>query len=312
MLSRPSPQRPRSNTLGRTALALFCGFALAAPVQAQLIDNSRERVALDTPEGWAMAWVTASSLMTGFGGTPTLAPGALSLSAELGSIPTLSEAQQRVGFGGLKDEDLNKSPLFGRLRAGLGLPAGWVLELGWTPPLKIDGARARELFALGLSRPLLERERWRLSLRAHGQYGQVQGDITCPRRLAGNPDRSINRYGCIEPSDDRIRMRYHALESNLEWGDRQGRRGHASLGFARFEPEVQVNARSAGLISQPQLASSGHAPYFAVGATQPFGMHWEAAVETLYVPLEVERRDSTRERDAYWSLRLLLRYRWGR
>jgi hypothetical protein len=291
---------------------LLCGFILAAPVHAQLIDNSRERVTFDSPEGWAMAWVSASSLMTGFGSVPGLEPGAFSASVELGSIPTLSEAQQRVGFGGLKDEDLNKSPLFGRLRAGLGLPAGWLLELGWTPPLRIDGARARELFALGLGRTLVERERWRLSLRLHGQYGQVQGDITCPRRLAGNPDRSINRYGCVEPSDDRIRMRYHALESNIEWGNRQDLRGHASFGFARFEPEVQVNARSAGLISQPQLASSGHAPYFALGATQPFGTRWEAAVETLYVPLEVERRDSARERDPYWSVRVLLRYRWGR
>lgn len=291
------------------AASLALGLAMAPAVSAQLINDSREHVAFDSPEGWAMAWVTSSSLMTAFGGPLRGAPDRVQWSVELGSIPHLSKAQQRVGFGGLKDEDLNKSPLFGRLRLGLTLPARWHAELGWTPPLRIGGARARDLFALALGRYLIERERWQWNLRLHGQHGQVEGDITCPRALAGNPDRNINRYGCVEASNDRIAMRYYALESNLVWGPAGGLRGHASLGLARFEPVVQVQARSANLISRPRLSSSGEAPYVALGLSKPLSRRWEAALEALYVPLQIERRDRAIENDPYWSLRLQLRYR---
>ena len=52
-----------------------------------------------------------------------------------------------MGLGGAKQEDLNKSPVFGRLRLTLGLPGGFVADLGYTPPLSIRGTRARDLFA---------------------------------------------------------------------------------------------------------------------------------------------------------------------
>lgn len=308
MPSRPFAVRPPVQALARAA-SLALGLALAPVASAQLINDSREHVAFDSPEGWAMAWVTSSSLMTGFGGPPAGRPGRMYMSVDFGSIPHLSTSQQRVGFGGLKDEDLNKSPVFGRLRFGLTLPAGWHAELGWTPPLRIDGARARDLFALAVGRSLIERDRWQWNLRLHGQHGQVEGDITCPRALAGNPDRNVNRYGCVEASNDRIAMRYYALESNLAWGPAGGLRGHASLGLARFEPVVQVQARSANLISRPRLSSSGEAPYIALGLSKPLSRRWEAALEALYVPLQVERRDRASENDPYWSLRLQLRYR---
>ena len=72
-----------------------------------------------------MNYFAASSLMTSFGESPELRPGRWSVAAELGHIPRLSDAQRRVGFNGFKTEDLNKSPVFGRLRLWLGLPAGF-------------------------------------------------------------------------------------------------------------------------------------------------------------------------------------------
>ena len=289
----------------RTLVAV--GFTLgvvAGPLRAQLVDSSRERVEFESPEGWAMAWTTASSLMTGAASRRDLAPGELSAGLELGSIPHLSEAQQRVGFGGLKDEDLNKSHVFGRLRLAWALPADWRLELGWTPPLKIDGARADALVSAAVERSLQLGERWRLSARVHGQRGAVRGDITCPRRLAGNPDRSINRYGCIEPSDDRLRMRYHAVETDLARVLQRGSELRVALGYARFEPEVQVNARSAGLISRPLLDTRGAAPYLSLVAAKPAGRHWQAGIEVLYVPLRVRRPQHPDTTEAFWSLRL--------
>jgi hypothetical protein len=258
-----------------------------------------------------MGFVTASSLMTGFGATPELAPGSFALSSELGSIPWLDEAQQQVGFGGIKDEDLNKSPAFGRVRAWIGLPAGFVAELAWTPPVEINGASPGDVFAIGFGRRWIDREPWSLSTRVHGQVGRVSGDITCPADIAGNLDPVVNPYRCVEPSNDRIQLRYHALEATGEYAPAtSGWRGHATLGFARYEPRVQVNARSPVLTSIPRLSTRGSAPYLALGGGWRFERHWELASEVLYVPLEVRRdEDGPPQDDSFWSLRLMLRYR---
>ena len=85
-----------------------------------------QTVDLDSPEGWAMAFMTASAQNLGQAPPRSVNLRDISISAELSSIPRLTKEQQRIGFGGFKDEDLNKSPVFGRLRANIGLP--WNLD----------------------------------------------------------------------------------------------------------------------------------------------------------------------------------------
>ena len=98
-------------------------------------------VDFESPEGWAMAYTSASALNLGQSASKDLKKGKISISAELSTIPSLSEEQQKVGFNGIKDEDLNKSPVFGRLRLSYGLASDTSLELSWTPPFEIDGAK---------------------------------------------------------------------------------------------------------------------------------------------------------------------------
>ena len=89
----------------------------------------------------------------------------ISISAELSSIPRLSKAQQRIGFGGFKDEDLNKSPAFGRLRANIGLPWNLDAEISWTPPLQINDSKPDHLWGAALSKPLVNNEKIDIGLR---------------------------------------------------------------------------------------------------------------------------------------------------
>jgi hypothetical protein len=293
------------------ALAALVLLACAPAAVAQFVDDSRERYAFDSPEGWAMAWVTASTIMAAGGATPALGPGELQAGVDLGSIPWLDEEQQRVGFGGFKDEDLNKSPAFGRLRGWVGLPAGFVLELGWTPPLRVDGAKPEDLFAAALGRRLWEGSRWDLSARLHGQYGRARGDITCPRAIAGRTDPIVNPFRCVAPSDDRIDLRYHALDATFAHAVADGARGHVTLGVVRVEPRVQVNARSPTLLSVPRLSTRGSAPYVAAGITGSIAAGWEIGAEALWLPLDVRRdADGAAEDDAFWSVRISLRHRW--
>ena len=284
-------------------------FALTDTLAAQMLPISEgvDTVGVRSEEGWAMRYVGASSLMTGFGELPELGVGEWQLAGELGHIPKLSRKQQEVGLGGIKQEDLNKSPVFGRLRGWMGLPGGWVAELGYTPPLEIDGAKPVDLFAAALGRRFALGQRYSLSLRALGQHGAAQGDITCPRDVVGS-DAAGNPFRCARPSKDRIDLNYYGLDATLarqfsDWT------AHLTLGNVRYEPEVQVNAELQSLIERIRLRNRGQLPYFAVGLQPRVSNRLNWATELLYVPLRVQRDGGPEENDPYWGLRLQLSWR---
>jgi hypothetical protein len=98
------------------ALLIVCALCIGVSARAQPVTGAVERLSPDRPEAWAMNYFTASSFMTGFGATPALRPGRQTAAVELGHIPHLDAEQRQVGFSGFKEEDLNKSPVIGRLR----------------------------------------------------------------------------------------------------------------------------------------------------------------------------------------------------
>src|ERR1700674_201561 len=101
--------------------------------------------------------------------------------------------------------------------SSLGLPGDFVAELGYTPPLSIDGAQPLDLVAIAIGRRVFESDRFTLSVQAFGQHGRVQGDITCPVRLAGVTDRQQNPFGCQAPSTDHVMLNYYGLEATSGW-----------------------------------------------------------------------------------------------
>ena len=287
---------------------LAAALSLGAAARAQTIIRADEELSHTRPEAWAMNYMAASTLMTSFGATPSLAPGQWQVGGDLGHIPRLSDSQQQVGFIGTKQEDLNRSPVFGRIRAMVGLPAGFVLEGGYTPPLTIDGTQPRDLFALALGTRVYEREEWSLSLRGFGQVGRVHGDITCPRRVSNLPAEQ-NPYGCREASDDRMVLNLYGLDATTAY-----RRGdwsfHGTLGAVRSDLEVRVNALVFENNDRSKLTARGSWPYLAAGASYDLDRCWKLAAEILYVPLKVQRDvDGPTERDPLTSLRLRAMYR---
>lgn len=276
---------------------------------AQTVVRSDENLARDRPEAWGMNYVAAATLMTSSGPTPALPPWRLAVATDLGHIPRLSDRQQRIGFNGQKQEDLNKSPVFGRLRLMVGLPANWVAELAYTPSLTIDGAQPRDLFAAAIGRRIVEGRAFTLSARLLAQHGHVRGDITCSADIAGLADPRRNPYDCRAASSDRITLGYYGFDVTGGWTSGPWQ-AHAGIGAVRTDLRVQVDALTFDVRDRSRLVATGVLPFATLGLRRELDRQWEAGVELLYVPLAVRRHiDAVRENDALTSLRLQLRYR---
>ncbi len=283
-------------------------LASGCAVHAQPVAGGSETLASDRPEAWAMNYLTATTFLTAFGEVPAPAPWRWAIATELGHIPRLSDAQRRVGFDGTKLEDLNKSPVFGRLRFTLGLPHGWVTELAYTPPVPINGARTRDLVALAIGRRLLERGAWTLSARAFGQNGSVRGDITCPAELANVTDRARNPYGCQAASNDRLTMNYYGADLTAGWNAGAWHL-HGGVGAVRTELAVQVDALTDGVRDRTRLLARDVLPYFALGLRRDLDRRWSVAAEVMHVPLDVRRSPGlASESEPLTSVRVQLRY----
>jgi hypothetical protein len=136
----------------------------------------------------------------------------------------------------------------------------------------------------------------------------VHGDITCPGRLA-NASAGDNPFGCREPSDDRIVMKLYGVDATGSWRA-GGWNLHGTLGYARTDLEVNVNALTFDVRDMSRLTSRDSWPFLAAGVSGDVDRHWNLGVEVLYVPLEVQREvDGPRQRDPLASLRMRLLYR---
>jgi hypothetical protein len=288
---------------------LFSLLLLGQCANAQTVVDDHEVLAADRPEAWAMNYMAATTFMTAFDDSATLPPGHWNVALELGDIPRLSAAHRQVGLGGSKVEDLNKSPVFGRLRLALGLPAGWLAEFGYTPPLTVNGLRAHGLVALAVGHRIVERDAWALSARAFGQHGSVRGDIICPADIAGVPDISMNPYGCQTASRDRVALNYYGADVTAA-GGRGDWHWHGGIGIVRTELEVRLDALTFSFRDRTRLTANGFQRYLVAGVGRNIDRRWSVGAEVLYVPLPVRRDpDDSADNDALTSVRLLLRYR---
>lgn len=290
-------------------LLLFFLQLVATGTTAQLVIHNDEDLASDRPEAWAMNYMAASSLMTAFGQTPALRAWDWAVALDAAQIPRLSAAQQRVGFNGTKEEDLNKSPVFGRARLLLGLPGEWVAELGYTPPLTINGVQPRDLVSFALGRRVFDSDGFTFSARIFGQHGRAVGDVTCPARIAGVSDLHVNPYGCQAPSNDQVTLNYYGFELVPAWTVGNWH-GYVSAGAMRTNLAVQVDAFTFDEHDRSRLVSRTTLPFTTAGLSVDLDAHWNAALEVLYVPLWVQRDPGgPTQSDPLTSARLQLLYR---
>lgn len=240
-----------------------------------------------------MKYFSAIAQPTALGAPLKLAPGAVEVSLEGGWIPSLSESDRRVGFNGTKLDDLNKSSVFGRLQASVGLPGRLTATFGWVPPVELGGATP-DLWSLAFGRSLVERPKWRLGMRLHGLVGTVKGDFTCSREdVAAGDDPIRNPLGCEAVSQDRVRMSTVGIELTADTvrpADGADRLSYfGSVGVNHLNPSFRVDARYGGIVDRTRLSTNGLTGYLTAGISVPIRHAWRWSTEVYFTPLRVKR-----------------------
>jgi hypothetical protein len=308
---------PHRRTVSKSALpTLLLAAALlfaAGPARAERLD-SREEIAAERPEAWAMRFFAAATQSTGFGVPERRGLGAIDLGAEIGSLPRLSERERTVGFDGTKTEDLNRAPAIVRPRLAVGIGGGFSLVADYVPPVEMDGIKP-EVVSLAIERPLWESGRWRLGARLGAGSGNLEGDITCTRKEAAAGDDPIaNPFGCESASHDA--QRFHWKNAEVELGHvfagAPALEAHLAVSAWRLDGVFRVDADYSGIEDYSRLAYHGTDWGVATGITWRRGPAWRFAGELFYAPLDVVRDpfgDGKKTTDAFWNLRLAIHYR---
>jgi hypothetical protein len=121
----------------------------------------------------------------------------------------------------------------------VGLPAGFVLEGTWIPPIRLNGAKANVVgLALQRSFPIAQRGAV-LALRVHSAFGLIQAPVTCNDAELRDPNSE-----CFQGtrSDDRYHPNTFGAEGALSWPLAAGRfRPFIGGGFNLLHPRFQVN-----------------------------------------------------------------------
>jgi opacity protein-like surface antigen len=288
-------------------LALACATA-----GAQSVTTGTETLAFDRSESWGMKYYASLSLLTSVGAPASLGKGQVLLGVEGASVPQLSDEQRRIGFDGTKLEDVNRTRVFGRLRGSVGLGAGLALDIAYVPPIELGGAKPN-LFAAGLGRPFELSRVLRLGLRAHGQIGTIQADITCgaDEAAAGNdPDK--NPYQCVEPSKDETRQKTLGGELTLGYDSGGPVKPYVGVLVTYMDLEFQVNALYAGgTIDDHMLQTTSGTTVAATGGlTYAPSPKWRISAEAFYSWLSIARPPATSSsNEGFWNARIFASYR---
>ena len=269
------------------------------------IAYSDQKVDLDSPEGWAMAFMTASAQNLGQAPPHTLNVRDISISAELSSIPRLSKEQQKIGFGGFKDEDLNKSPAFGRLRANVGLPWNVDAEISWTPPLKINNSKPDHLWGAALSKPLFDNERISVGLRLFLLRGGVIASVTCSEDTINfTPYTLQNPSGCVGLSADKLKMDHEGVEVFLSFNNASAILPWISLATSNIDNSVEIDAPLEVGRERATVYSSGTIQTLSVGFDYEISENWSLNASSSYTPLDVQRPNDNSDNDDFWNVRV--------
>ena len=282
---------------------LFFSFLISLFVALQA---QTEEVELDSPEGWGMAYMSAASLNLSDSYLEQLKFGEIVISAEISTIPKLNSEQQKIGFGGLKYEDLNKSPVFGRGKLKMGFYWDTIFEFSLTPSIEIKGAKPKDLYGFALSKELFKNDTLKLGVRLFNLSGYAVADVTCSTDVVSQPLYTPgNPSGCIETSKDRIDLGHNGVELIMKPNIKnQKLKPWVSLSSTKIEPSVRIDAQLELTREIAFVSTKGTLSTFSAGFNYSLSDKWALNVGTSYTPLDVLRPAPAGGDDNLWNFRM--------
>ena len=270
---------------------------------------SAERVDFTSPEGWAMSYMTAASLNLSDKFPEVLTLGQFNITAAISTIPELNEEQQRIGFGGFKSEDLNKSPVFGRGKITAGFYWDSIIELSWTPPLEIDGAKPEQMWGTAIAKQIYTNDAFNLGMRLFKFNGQATASVTCSEENVMQPLYSPgNISGCIGISKDQIDMSHDGIEILFQRESSTGFKPWFSLASTRLRPSVQINAPLEFIQEVAFVETSGRLTTLNLGLNFKLTDKWLLNLGTSYTPIDVRRPETAGGNDNFWNIKIGLTF----
>ncbi len=219
------------------ALAAVCAFATSRAAAQGSADCFPAK---NSNEARTMA-IFAVPLAFSSAAAPAVRPrGRFQVGLEVSSVPNVDRETATPTFCRPDKGPENTDLLFAmpRPRASVTLPAGFILEASWTPPIRVAEVEAN-LVGVALSRvTALNAKGAVVSLRAHGSFGIIKAPITC-HDAALQDATSVCYQGTR--SDDSFKPNVIGLEAAVGW--RLGRmiRPYLGAGYSHLAPRFQVN-----------------------------------------------------------------------
>ena len=265
-----------------------------------------EEVALDSPEGWGMSYMSAASLNLSDSFPTTMAFGEIVLTGELSNIPKLNREQQKIGFGGLKYEELNKSPVFGRGKLKVGFYWDSVLEVSYTPPLELKGAKPKNLWGIALSKQFINNDKLNLGLRYYNLSGKAVADVTCSQKTVNQPLYTAgNPSGCISTSKDKIDLGHQGFEIILASKNPVlNFRPWVSIATTKIDSSVRIDAQLELSREIAYVSTEGTLSTLNFGLNYPLSDKWVLNLGTSYTPLDANRPTPAGGDDDFWNIKL--------
>lgn len=265
-----------------------------------------EEVSFSSPEGWGMSYMSAASLNLSDSFPASLDLGEVVITGEISTIPKLNREQQKIGFGGLKYEDLNKSPLFGRGKLKIGFYWDSVLELSYTPPLEIKGAKPNNLWGIALAKPIISNDSVNLGIRYYRLSGNAVADVTCSKNTVNQPLYTAgNPSGCISVSKDRIDLGHQGFEILLTRNHINEKfKPYISLASTKIDSSVKIDAQLELSREIAFVQTSGTINTLSFGLNYKISDNWQFNLGTSYTPLDVNRPSPAGGDDDFWNLKL--------
>jgi hypothetical protein len=219
--------------------------ALAATVIWAGAAGAQCKVSSESNEGKLLAFYSVPLVFSAATEPESAPPGSIRIGFEGEYIPKPSAEIEHTGKCFLqKTEHTSLSPVFGRPRITIALPASFAVEASYLPPVKIANAKPNlgsvaisHTQRLPFSRPAGNAV---LMVRANATFGNVKGPITCPKSSLQTTTPTAACYG-TNPSNDTFSPNMYGIDVLAGIRPLSGTFGYyAGIGANRIDPHFQV------------------------------------------------------------------------